>query len=150
MNDVDPGKQYKCPAEGCEYTGLKNSVAAHYSGTKKDDAHKGGYEKAKTLMEPVSDSEGGGDSAESDDEAPELAPSEFPDSGGSDGAESNNSSGGDLDDGLSCPGCGETEELYEAEAVLRDVPDEHITPNHRGLLKRSDAVCGNCGGVFDL
>jgi len=38
-----------CPAKGCDYNGLKKSVLGHYSG-KQDDAHAGGYEKAKQLL----------------------------------------------------------------------------------------------------
>lgn len=43
-------KKYSCPAEGCEYSGTENSVAAHYSGTRKQPDHAGGYEKAKQRM----------------------------------------------------------------------------------------------------
>lgn len=43
-----------CPAEGCDYDGLPNSVCAHYSG-KSDDAHEGGYERAQTLLDGPDD-----------------------------------------------------------------------------------------------
>jgi len=39
-----------CPADGCEYSGAKSSVLGHYSGTR-DDAHAGGYRKAKEIVE---------------------------------------------------------------------------------------------------
>jgi len=45
-----------CPAEGCDYTGVENSVCAHYSGTR-DDAHKGGYDRAKAKLEQRDESE---------------------------------------------------------------------------------------------
>lgn len=138
-----------CPADGCEYEGLRNSVAAHFSGTK-DTAHKGGYERAKTLMESTAAADGGEKSPGSGD----LAPSEFP--GASSSSPEPGSGGGDIDGGddideeLSCPACGETSELYETEAVLRSVPNAQVSPKQRGLLQRSDAVCGTCGGVFDV
>jgi hypothetical protein len=42
-------ESYQCPAEGCDYTNVKSGVLGHYSG-KRDDAHAGGYEKAKQLL----------------------------------------------------------------------------------------------------
>jgi hypothetical protein len=54
-----------CPADGCDYEGFRSSVLGHYSG-RQDDAHAGGYQKAKTLLD-------GGDTAtettETDDSA---------------------------------------------------------------------------------
>lgn len=38
-----------CPVEGCDYDGIARSVVSHYAG-KKDEAHSGGYEKAKGLL----------------------------------------------------------------------------------------------------
>lgn len=66
---------YTCPVEGCEYSGVLNSVASHYSGKKPDTAHEGGFEKARLLLEEqgpdgtVEDSEPteqGSEAAESD------------------------------------------------------------------------------------
>lgn len=39
-----------CPAEGCDYDGMRSSVVAHYSG-KQDDAHAGGYYAARDLVD---------------------------------------------------------------------------------------------------
>jgi len=39
-----------CPAEGCEYSGAKSSVLGHYSGMR-DDAHTGGYRRAKEIID---------------------------------------------------------------------------------------------------
>jgi hypothetical protein len=43
-----------CPADGCDYSGLRESVLGHYSG-KQDSAHQGGYQKAKTMLEGDTD-----------------------------------------------------------------------------------------------
>lgn len=40
-----------CPVEGCQYRGLRNSVAAHYCGSKPESGHDGGYEKAQILID---------------------------------------------------------------------------------------------------
>jgi hypothetical protein len=39
-----------CPADGCDYDGFRSSVLGHYSG-RQDDAHAGGYQKAKTMLD---------------------------------------------------------------------------------------------------
>lgn len=46
----EPGEMIECPADGCDYTNLRTSVLAHYSG-KQDDTHKGGYLKAQERMQ---------------------------------------------------------------------------------------------------
>lgn len=46
---------YTCPVDGCEYSGVKQSVAAHYSGKKPDTGHDGGYEKANQLLQNATD-----------------------------------------------------------------------------------------------
>lgn len=137
-----------CPADGCEYEGLHGSVCAHYSG-KKDENHSGGYEKAKGLIAQQGDGEAADRSADRQKTAANVTAANFPgdrdEAGGSGQGDS-----GDLDSGLSCPRCNEKEELYEAGAVLRDVPDKELTGEYRELLEGSDAVCGTCGGVFDV
>lgn len=47
MND---GDIVDCPADECDERGPRKSIMAHYSG-KQDDAHDGGYQRAKQLLE---------------------------------------------------------------------------------------------------
>lgn len=137
-----------CPANGCDYEGLHGSVCAHYSG-KKDDSHNGGYEKAKGLIERQDDRDTADRSAQRQETAGNVSAANFP-GDRDDTGDSGQGESGDLDTGLSCPGCGESEELYEADAVLRDVPDRELDGEYEALLRDSDAVCGSCGGVFDV
>lgn len=44
----------ECPADGCSYEGVKSSVLGHYSG-KSDDAHPGGYARARSLLADADD-----------------------------------------------------------------------------------------------
>lgn len=55
-----------CPAEGCDYDGFKSSVLGHYSG-RQDDAHAGGYQKAKTLLDSGDTTQETTETAETDD-----------------------------------------------------------------------------------
>jgi len=48
----------ECPADGCSYSGVKSSVLGHYSG-KQDDAHAGGYQDAKQMLDGVEDGTAG-------------------------------------------------------------------------------------------
>jgi hypothetical protein len=55
----------ECPADGCDYEGLRDSVLGHYSG-KPDDAHRGGYARARSLLADEST-----DSTDTDNETPD-------------------------------------------------------------------------------
>lgn len=92
-----------CPADGCDYEGVRKSVCAHYSG-KGDDTHKGGYERAKALLGSEGDS-GGSQEAQS-----KAKPSGGSSSSGenpafsSPKADTSKSSGSSSESG--CPECG--------------------------------------------
>lgn len=48
----------QCPVEDCDYSGLPDSVAGHYSG-KRDDAHKGTYREVLKRLETDLESQDG-------------------------------------------------------------------------------------------
>lgn len=134
-------QMHECPADGCEYTGVKSSVLGHYSG-KQDEAHSGGYADAKRAL-----SEGGQqESTESTDggstEGGAATPSFPAADGGSDG-----------DEEVSCPECNSTEEVYEADSVL-SLYERHahvtVTPEVRRNLRDADAGCVGCGTAFTV
>jgi len=120
---------YECPADGCDYDGLKRSVASHYSG-KKDDTHSGGYEHAKTLLDdadPVGE-EAGHDTDETTETSGGLSFPENPDAD---------------DDGV-CPDCG-GEDWYDATKLLRagDYDGEAAQ-----ALRDHERVCVDCREVY--
>ena len=52
---MDNSTTVTCPADGCEYSGVPKSVAAHYSGSQ-NDVHKGGYQVAIQKLEAMDSS----------------------------------------------------------------------------------------------
>lgn len=154
---------HQCPADGCDYEGLFHPVCAHYSG-KRDAPHSGGFEKAKNLLEngeanlaeTSSETSFEGDpqpSSETKSSEPSSGNLAFPSNPDQDptgeGGASSRSGGSSSSDDVSCPGCGETEELYAATAVLRSPLRGKLATEHVELLRESDAMCMACGGVFD-
>lgn len=133
---ADDGVMIECPADGCDYRGVKKSVIAHHSG-KQDDAHAGGYHDAKQRINDASSGDAGEpDGGRDHDPVPAEIP-EAPDEGDS-----------STTDVPECPACGSTSHVADAGDVARNqghaLGDEHVE-----LLRGSDYVCGECGGVWD-
>lgn len=123
-----------CPADGCDYSGPKDSVAAHYSGSK-DDKHDGGYEWAKTKIETQSsDGSGGSDPSDSLEDDPDV---DDPDGG--DGLGIPGDEGGDDGDGEdlpeSCPDCG---------GDLQVLPEDTAFQLDSGVVGRTDEGDARC------
>jgi hypothetical protein len=121
----------ECPADGCDYTGVKRSVASHYSG-KRDDRHSGGFATAKLKLDDASDKE----------------PSEQSRSNESGGAsdseglgipESEKSNSGQSEQSVECPSCGS--ELADAEGVYR------LKDGTRVAADAADKWCPSCEGI---
>ena len=130
-----------CPADGCDYEGVRSSVLAHYSG-KRDPAHEGGYNRARTLIgadgsnkqpEPAAEPEpataDGGDLSfpESPEPEPEPEPAAEPE----------------------CPGCGATDAQVVETSETLDVLGDRLKERHVRALRRHDLHCTACGEVFD-
>jgi len=130
---------YECPADGCEYTGLKDSVLGHYSG-KQDDSHNGGYAYARQQLEG-----GSNDSEKSQDgnsgKGGTTTP-QFPTADGGSGAE-----------GYACPECDSKSDVYTADSVLTMYQRKsavQLAPEHRKALREADAGCVGCGTAFTV
>lgn len=130
-----------CPVDGCDYTGLRKSVLGHYSG-KRDEAHKGGREKAKMLLD-----DSGQDSEP--EHSPEQSPAESSDSGGESQPSEQSGSNPAMDSPPVqertrdesepvCPDCGSDE--YAVIDELDGVPEQYQT---------YDYVCPRCKEVWN-
>lgn len=138
---------YTCPADGCEYSGLKDSVLGHYSG-KQDDAHSGGYADAKRALNKA-DGGASADGQESTDSTSTQGGATTPSFPSADGGDSQSSDSGAPE----CPGCGSNDEVYTADSVLK-MYQRHagveLTPEHRKALREADAGCVGCGTAFTV
>jgi len=129
-----------CPANGCDYSGLKQSVLGHYSGTK-DGSHPGGWHKAQDLLEgtPASDSE-----TETATETRETTSGDNPTFGTSDPVNEpepdTNTSESGTDSDPSCRDCGS--ELYDFRQFTAG---EYHAVNGTQVFVRGDYQCANCG-----
>ena len=126
-----------CPADGCDYSGVQQSVAAHYSG-KRDDAHSGGYHDAKAMMDSDSGSQdtdpepdGGNNELDfpenpnaTDDPEPETEPSRS-----------------------RCPECG-SGNFASSDLTLQNIPG--LSERAKRALQEHEYHCHDCGEVFDL
>jgi len=116
-----------CPANGCEYSGAKSSVLGHYSGMR-DDAHAGGYRRAKEIVE-----ENSGDGEFIEDE---------PDGGGGQGAEEGGSPG--EEDPIM--GDGSTSQQTDGSTHREDLPCGHESFNPSEAPEPPfDVECNTCG-----
>lgn len=116
-----------CPAEGCEYSGPRQSVVAHYSG-KRDAEHEGGYSKAEELVSGESEqssSSGSTSSSGSSSGSGNLVPDEHQVS----------SDGGACCDDPALEGSGG--ELYRLEN------DDVVK------LESGEQICINCDQIHD-
>jgi len=130
---------YECPADGCNYTGMKRSVAAHYSGSQ-DDAHSGGYERAMILLE---DTETDTDGAQTDSETTETDGGDDP-LFGSGGSQTDREPDRNNDpDELQCPECGG--EVVDFTAYESG---QYHEVNGQNVFVRGDYVCSSCHGWF--
>lgn len=131
----------ECPADGCEYSGVVQSVAAHYSG-KRDDAHSGGYHDAKAQI----DSSAGSQTETSIDPDPE------PDGGSDDLDFPENPDASDPDpepepSRSRCSECGSSN-YASADLALQKIPN--LSDRAKRALKAHEYHCHDCGEVFDL
>jgi len=136
---------YTCPVDGCEYSGLKDSVLGHYSG-KQDDAHSGGYADAKHALSDGGASGGGTESTDSESTQGGATTPSFP---SDDGGETQSSDSGPPE----CPGCGSNDDVYTAGSVLKmyqHLAGVEVTPEHRKALRQADAGCVGCGTAFTV
>jgi len=132
---------YKCPV--CDYENeKKSSVKAHLTASVEGDHH-GMSGRNDHQMITETDSE---PAREPDDEPndqtgsdAELSSPAWPD-GGDDG---------EAADERVCENCG-NEELYAPDAVLRSRLGERMAPEHREMVRDSDAFCTDCGAVMDF
>ena len=129
----------ECPASGCEYTGVRTSVLAHYSG-KQDDVHKGGYLKAQERMENADvigtvDSDDGDEIEDSDGKNPIMGDGpDKPVSGFDTGSET------DTDADPICPSC--SGDLVDYRQYADGQYHEINGSNH---YVRGDFLCTGCG-----
>jgi hypothetical protein len=145
----------ECPVEGCNYTGVPRSVAAHYSG-KQDDDHSGGYHDAKAMIEgrydaTQEDMPGGFDPGgsqtktlsdpEDDGGSSELDFPENPDASDPDPEPETETSRS------RCPECG-SGNFASSDLALEKVPN--LSERAKKALKAHDYHCHDCGEVFDL
>jgi len=122
---------HECPVDGCEYTGVKSSVQAHYSG-KQDEQHAGGYERARMIIdgqaEPADPTPSDTDETPSEPDTPDTSDSPVHDHPP---VESGQSGGTNA----ACPHCGDSLGVTEAQA--------------RELIDQGKDTCGNCGKTID-
>lgn len=141
----------ECPAEGCEYSGVVQSVAAHYSG-KRDDVHSGGYHDAKALLEgsydpTQEDMPGEFDPGGSQTEDPE------PDGGSSELDFPENPDATDDPEPETepsrsrCPECG-SGNYASTELTLQNISG--LSEKAKRALESHEYHCHDCGEVFDL
>ena len=136
-----------CPADGCDYEGVRSSVLAHYSG-KRDPAHDGGYNRARTLI--------GADGSNKEPE-PEPEPAAEPEPATADGGDLSFPVNPDREPEPKpdpeptaepeCPGCGATAVVETSETL--DVLGDRLKKRHVRALRRHDLHCTACGEVFD-
>jgi hypothetical protein len=145
---------YTCPADGCNEGPLpRESIAGHYAGTR-DDAHRGGWEKAKLLLEEQGSETQFEQSSET--KPPEQSPETEPPKQSSEQSSSEATSGGtklefpenssdDLDKpDPGCPDCG-AEDFYGATQVLHS---GDWAPEIVQELRTHDRVCVDCGEIY--
>jgi len=128
-------QMYQCPANGCDYEGVRNSVASHYSG-KTDDAHQGGYEKAQTMLDdqaPIGQAEGGSVDEEPDDGGSD----DGGDTGGSELQFPENPDADEDNDG--CPECGRPLSPVPADVEFTTQDGRH------GITEGTEQHCERCG-----
>lgn len=140
----------ECPADGCDYSGVVKSVAAHYSG-KQDPEHSGGYHDAKAMIEgrydpTQEDMPGEFDPGGSQTQDPES------DGGSSelDFPENPNASDPEPETEPSrsrCPECG-SGNYASTELALEKVPN--LSDRAKRALESHEYHCHDCGEVFDL
>jgi len=135
-----------CPADGCDYTGLKQSVLGHYSGTK-DGKHPGGWHKAQDLLEgtPASDSET--KPTETSTEPTDTTSGENPTFGNADPVNepepARDTTERETDTSDSDPSCLKCEsELYDFRQYSNG---EYAIVNGHEVFIRGDYQCSNCG-----
>lgn len=138
---------YECPADGCDYEGVRESVLGHYSG-KPDERHDGGYHDAKQQL---------ADSQETQTPDPDDASEPNPADGDENGNEPHRTTpnsdpvlGDDPPDvstpTSTCPDCG-SHDHFDPKQILRG--DYQLDDDEQTLLREHDHVCADCGEVFD-
>ena len=134
----------ECPAEGCEYSGFRSSVLGHYSG-KQDTAHKGGYQKAKELVD------GGKESTPETSQSRETRESDPKSSGdtgenpvmGNETPPERSKRKKNSHDEPTCPRCGgEVVDFSEYES------GHYHEINGQQVYVRGDYVCSDCHRWF--
>jgi len=122
---------FSCPADGCEYSGPRTSVLGHYSG-KQDDAHAGGYERARILLDDTETDEADTETTQTPSQTTETTSSNNPfhDHPPAEETTSGQSGGGNVD----CPHCGHSLGVTEAQA--------------KQLIEEGHDTCGSCGGTI--
>lgn len=135
----------ECPAEGCSETWpTEDSACGHYSGTG-DDAHKGGYKRAKELLEQRDSGET--TSEESPEETTEATESkatgENPAFDGPEPDPSGGAGAGDVPPEVNegCPECGGELADFRGTDDYQRGGTWYRTP--------ADFYCGDCGQGFD-
>jgi len=131
----------ECPADGCDYSGVVKSVAAHYSG-KQDPEHSGGYHDAKAQLDEVIDRSGGSQETdpEPDGGSNELEFPENPDATDDPEPETKPSRS-------RCPDCG-SGNYASTELTLQNISG--LSERARRALESHEYHCHDCGEVFDL
>jgi hypothetical protein len=120
----------ECPADGCDYTGLAESVKGHYSG-KQDGEHSGGWDTAEDLLD---ETETESDSTDSGGSSTEANSPTFPEAEGN-RSEDPQTVAETVD---MCPEC---------ESGTQDIPAGTVakTDNHgRVRTEAGDRYCADC------
>lgn len=148
----------KCPIEGCASPHDTWGGVATHVWKKQDESHAVAESKDEAIIwladEGHIQTEGGSDvspaeAVGSDGGSVEESSPTFPaapDKGNDDGGNADAGSTQDADPVI-CPACN-SEEIADAQAVVRN-QSQHLNAEHLDLLRDSDYVCRECGGVFD-
>lgn len=124
----------ECPADGCDYENKPSSVFAHYSGTA-DDAHSGGYERARMRYEQANGEVP--DDVSTDNEEPPAEPSDGSHDPVKDAPPAEERTD-DTDPEDGCPDCG-------AELIDFRSHETYRTDDGRELDTPDDYYCSGCG-----
>lgn len=133
--------EVECPVEGCDYSGLRDSVLGHYSGSR-DGNHSGGYFVAEQRVPRQTDSQDQEQSSTSESNPIMTQPTsqesetEKPD-------EVSETKNTNQESEPVCPECsGEVVDFTAYDS------GEYHNVNGSDLFVRGDYVCTECGGWF--
>lgn len=139
----------ECPADGCDYSGFRSSVLGHYSG-KQDEAHRGGYQKAKELVDSTEGTPPEPSQSRERNERGTQASASDPKPAGGDNPVMGNETPPNRQkrtknshDEPTCPRCG-----GEVVDFTQFTTGEYHEVNGNNVYVRGDYVCSDCHRWF--